>query len=536
MAKSFFAIQAAERRKIWLITAFIFLVYFAAFFLITFGLASLLEPTIQKALTRSLPTAFILAVAVLAIQLWFADRHGMRVILEGLSAKPPDPEDHYHQRVIRVTDEIAVAAGGVRVKPVIVPTLAANAFALADHSHAVIGVTEGAVSGLTRDQTQALIAHEMAHIVNQDCRAATWVCAMAAPFIALADALEKLEEEEDGFRDQAASAGVRAIVALLTFSLSRKRELRADAKAIELTRNPSAMAETLYRVSTGDHFIGGTAGSLAPIFIVPSQFRPIDERESPFADLFSSHPPTEKRLKTLLGIASLSRKELIERVETAPRAAPVESIESQLAEQQEWQIRSGDEWNGPFRLAALIEQPGFGPQAWIRHAGSSTQGIPAYSDPLINSFLRQARSGHSVVGLCPRCNIPLAKTIYEGLPVGKCQSCAGYLVAEMRVERLLKRREIEFSEEFQREVDKWLEKHSVAGLAAASSAAEGNQARCLCPQCKKPMFRGHYSYQYFIPVDRCMNCHQIWFDAKEIEILQALVERKQDANAKRAVI
>jgi hypothetical protein len=35
-----------------------------------------------------------------------------------------------------------------------------------------------------------------------------------------------------------------------------------------------------------------------------------------------------------------------------------------------------------------------------------------------------------------------------------------------------------------------------------------------------------YNYQYFIPVDRCLSCYDIWFDADELEILQILVQKE----------
>jgi Zn-finger nucleic acid-binding protein len=34
-----------------------------------------------------------------------------------------------------------------------------------------------------------------------------------------------------------------------------------------------------------------------------------------------------------------------------------------------------------------------------------------------------------------------------------------------------------------------------------------------------------YNYQYFIPVDKCLSCFKVWYDADELEILQVLVEK-----------
>jgi Zn-finger nucleic acid-binding protein len=45
-----------------------------------------------------------------------------------------------------------------------------------------------------------------------------------------------------------------------------------------------------------------------------------------------------------------------------------------------------------------------------------------------------------------------------------------------------------------------------------------------CPACGYRMVPRPYSYQYFVPVDKCLSCSKIWFDADELEILQILIE------------
>ncbi len=47
-----------------------------------------------------------------------------------------------------------------------------------------------------------------------------------------------------------------------------------------------------------------------------------------------------------------------------------------------------------------------------------------------------------------------------------------------------------------------------------------------CPACGYPLTARPYSYAYFIPVDKCLSCHKIWFDADELEILQVLIENR----------
>ena len=46
-----------------------------------------------------------------------------------------------------------------------------------------------------------------------------------------------------------------------------------------------------------------------------------------------------------------------------------------------------------------------------------------------------------------------------------------------------------------------------------------------CPGCGYRMLARPYNYQYFIPVDKCLSCSKIWFDADELELLQILIEK-----------
>jgi hypothetical protein len=47
-----------------------------------------------------------------------------------------------------------------------------------------------------------------------------------------------------------------------------------------------------------------------------------------------------------------------------------------------------------------------------------------------------------------------------------------------------------------------------------------------CPSCGQRMRARPYSYQHFIPVDKCLSCYKIWFDADELELMQIMVEKK----------
>jgi len=139
------------------------------------------------------------------------------------------------------------------------------------------------------------------------------------------------------------------------------------------------------------------------------------------------------------------------------------------------------------------------------------------------------------VGPCPRCGIHLERVPYEGLPVDRCLACGGVLAAEARVKRILGRREQEFSREFRKEAEAWLERNYIVPGGPRSSRPEELADPCACPSCRAPMHRRYYSPQYFVPVDRCFGCRLVWFDHKELELLQALVEERQITSDPRPV-
>ncbi|MCX7013607.1 MAG: M48 family metalloprotease [Candidatus Sumerlaeota bacterium] len=526
MQTDFFAAQREESRRIWLLAVALYGVYFGFFFGLCFAVAWLFFPSNAEAALRALPPALGLSALLWLFQVWFAERHGVRIILETLSARPPDPEDAYHQRLVRIVDELGVAAGGLHPRVAIVPSLDANAFALADGKRSIIGLTEGVVSKLNRDQTQAVAAHEMAHLANHDCRLATWVCAMAAPLLAFADALDEMAEEERGGGPPVFAFLARAFTTLLQTAISRRREWRADAKAVELTRHPRAMAEALFRIAGENHFLGDFAEALTPVFIVPSRLFALDEREGFLADLFSSHPPIRGRVNQLLETVGITMEEMLEglKAESAPPPPPLESAETAG---QRWMLETEKGWEGPLDIQALAEFSAFHPQSWVRREQAAGPARPAFNDPLLNLVFRRnhvKKSAH----LCPRCPDALERVWYEGVPVERCPACGGTLADNDRILRVLGRRERKFSAEFRREAEEWLSEHYVVRRGPVAKPSDPRAGACVCPACRAPMQNRSFSYQYFIPVDRCFACKKTWFDAKEFELLQALVERAQD--------
>jgi len=197
-APDFYEVQSRQRRKSLLVLGALVLFYFAAVglvslaVLLTFGLFSAGGALLSgRFLARLLLFDLFLAVLIAFFQYRDARRFGARFILDRLQASPPDPADLYHARFRDTLEEIRIAAGAPCVAAYVLPVSAVNSMGLieADGTPAV-AVTEGLLAEATRNELQAVAAHELAHIMRGDALYVTLVCSLGNVFERVRDALE----------------------------------------------------------------------------------------------------------------------------------------------------------------------------------------------------------------------------------------------------------------------------------------------------------------------------------------------------------
>src|SRR3990167_10349467 len=157
------------------------IVLIAAFFIILGILGFAIDSyTFGTLKTTGLPVATLIAVSLAGINGFVAYFYGDSVVLFSLSAQPLRFENPLHKKLHNVVTEMALASGFPMPKIYVIPDPAPNAFATGrDPQHAVVGVTEGLLETMNREELQAVIAHEMGHIKNQDillmsCYSACW--------------------------------------------------------------------------------------------------------------------------------------------------------------------------------------------------------------------------------------------------------------------------------------------------------------------------------------------------------------------------
>lgn len=244
--------------------------------------------------------------------------YGADWVLAAVGAEPLDGKIPEHRELHNVVTEMALASGCPMPKILVAYDPAPNAFATGrDEKSSAICVTTGLLAVLDRDETQGVVAHEMAHIRNHDTLVMVLVSVLLGGVALLADWAQRSFIHSRHIRRSGAGTALIALPALLLVALSplisrlmamavsRQREYLADATAVEFTRNPLGLAEALEKIrDAGMPFHKATRGT-AHLFIVNPLRRRVDEREGRFADLLATHPPIERRIQLLYQMAGV---------------------------------------------------------------------------------------------------------------------------------------------------------------------------------------------------------------------------------------
>jgi len=183
-------------------------------------------------------------------------------------------------------------------------------------------------------------------------------------------------------------------------------------------------------------------------------------------------------------------------------------------------------WEGPFTVAELLCRPRFSAIMKVKNA---QEGVEARAREFpqiriaLHNLARKKPLAPDRQNLCPRCRIPLSETFYEGAGIRACGRCGGRLVDAASVDRIVARREVSFSDAL-REKARLFRAEAVRNPLRRQKIESALAADVPCPNCGYRMVARPYNYQYFVPVDKCLSCEKIWFDADELEVLQVLIE------------
>lgn len=525
-----------ERQKNWRISAlFMFLV--ALYFVFAFVLIQLLVFFIPGFLVMNGSFLVVRNMKYLAAigfsALFIASVHfvtsgltAVRQVVEQVGAVNPDAEDGIHRQLLNIVAEIQVATGNKRnIRCMVIPTLSTNALAVTDlRGDAVIAITEGLLSRLSRPQIEAVMAHEAYHVLSGDCLEASLATSLFGMY---ASALDKFRDELMGEpRAWPVASAVWIFVKLATalnMFISREREYRADAGAVHMTRNPLALAEALDLIAKRWSGTGLISEGLEMLCISSPRVSYHDEAEGWWDNVMSTHPPIGRRIDILLRLAHVNASVLNKR-ERETKSVPDDSPEPLY-----YVLDPDNLWLGPFRIAELATFPWFSPQTWVSTvAGGRAERVSALQVPegvFVSGDQGQVPGQTDM--RCPSCRQPLAKTPYERTTIFRCVFCGGTLVGNEKIQRILARHEDGCSQRIIALVRAvTADNQRSLAIRKLRQTEKRKEPLASCPRCGRQMMRTFYSYAYLLEIDRCGICGVTWFDQDELQMLQCIIENK----------
>ncbi len=249
-------------------------------------------------------TIAVVAGVMLLLQLFTADKIALATL--GARQVTPDQAPELHG----IVERLCVQANLPKPKVYVMNTRMPNAFAMGrSQKSASVCATTGIIEMLDTHELEGVMAHEITHILNRD----VMVMTLASFFATLAAMITQFafffgggfgggygrsrEEEAGIMMIMLVSILVYAISYLLLQALSRYREFAADRGSAVLTGRPSALASALMKISGTIERIPSQdmrrAEGMSAFFLVPARAK------RSMMNLFSDHPPLEKRLEAL---------------------------------------------------------------------------------------------------------------------------------------------------------------------------------------------------------------------------------------------
>lgn len=227
----------------------------------------------------------------------------------------PDTQDANERKLLNIVTEMALASGNPVPKVFKLPGEGINAFAAGHNRHQiVVAVTEGALTQLSRDELQGVVAHEFSHINFGDVKINMRLVALLHGIL-LIGYIGQLMVSGGGHRrhnhyhsrrrdSKSASIGMAFIAIgfigtfcgnMIKAAISRQREFLADAAAVQFTRNPDGIAGALKKIAGQGADIQSHEGKESQF----SHFYFSNVSGQFFSRLFATHPAIDERIKRL---------------------------------------------------------------------------------------------------------------------------------------------------------------------------------------------------------------------------------------------
>lgn len=246
-------------------------------------------------------TFWIFAVALIyAVAQYFLSA-SLAVAMTG--AKEIQKKDN--PRLYNIVENLAITAGLPMPKVYIIDDPAPNAFATGrDPQHAIVAATTGLLDIMDNKELTAVMAHELSHVKNYDIRVSAITFGLVCIVGYISDlGIRMMFYANRGDDDDNSPIGLIAVIlvsilapiaaSVAQLAVSREREYLADASAVHLTRYPEGMISALKKLDTHARPMKHQNSATEALFIN----NPL--KKGLVNNLFSTHPPIEKRIERL---------------------------------------------------------------------------------------------------------------------------------------------------------------------------------------------------------------------------------------------
>jgi heat shock protein HtpX len=219
-------------------------------------------------------------------------------------------------KLYNILENLCISRGLKTPNLYIIDTDAMNAYASGiDEKSFAITVTSGLLQRLDNKEMQAVLAHELTHIINRDCRLLIVTIVFVGMISFMAQLLWRSIRVMSYGRSNSKNGGAAILIfvliaavasaigyglaLMLRFALSRRREYLADAGSVELTKDPAPLISALKKISCN-----------CDVPHVPSEVRQMFIENPPSLlggeGLFCTHPPIADRIHVLEELGGLS--------------------------------------------------------------------------------------------------------------------------------------------------------------------------------------------------------------------------------------
>jgi heat shock protein HtpX len=250
---------------------------------------------------------------MLLAQWYFSDK----MVLWFSGAKIVSKEQY--PQVHEIVENLARRNNLPKPKVAVVNTSMPNAFATGkSHKSSVVAVTIGLLNILDYEELEAVIGHELSHIKSRDVLVLTLasIFSIVASFLMRYALFGAMFGGGGGYGDRSRNnAGVAMLIVvivavvtwivsfIITRAISRYREYAADRGSAQVTGKPMKLASALTKISGTMHKVPQQHArrfqSLNAFFIIPAF------SSNSLVNLFSTHPPVEKRIQKLREMSNL---------------------------------------------------------------------------------------------------------------------------------------------------------------------------------------------------------------------------------------